>query len=108
FWDRIEVRDGSQGLLTTLQRQYMLKEEELDWAAYFEIYARRPRAVTQAARFVHLPEPVQHFLKDASSEARAGRVRLVRDMLQKHPMSRVAQALDELPATRCDDRASLS
>jgi len=107
FWDRIEVRDSQQRLLTTLQRQYMLKEEELDWAAYFEIYARRPRAVTQAARFVHLPEPVQRFLKDASSETRAHRVRLVRDMVHKHPMNRIAQALDELPATRCDDRASL-
>lgn len=107
FWDRIEVRDSQQRLLTSLQRQYMLKEEELDWAAYFEIYARRPRAVTQAARFVHLPESVQRFFKEASNKTRSSRVRLVRDLLQKHPMSRLSQVLEELPATSCDDRASL-
>lgn len=107
FWDRIEVRDSAQTLLTTLKRQYMLEEEEIDWAAHFEIYARRPRATTQAARFVHLPEAVQDFLKDVSSDGRARRVRLLRDMLQKHPMSRISEAINELPATRRDDRASL-
>lgn len=107
FWDRIEVRDSEQALITTLPRHYMLREQEIDWAAHFDIYACRPRSVTEAARFMHLPDVVQRFLKEATSEVRSRRVRLMRDLLQKHPMDRIAEALSELSVTHWDDRASL-
>lgn len=107
FWDRIEVRDGRGQLLTTLTRQYLLREQEIDWVAHFEIYARRPRAAVHAALFPYLPDSVQRFLKEAEPTLRASRVRLLRDVLKQHPMDGVAQALEALPLGRQDDRASL-
>lgn len=107
YWDRVEVLDSQQQQLATLSRHYMMKTHAIDWAAHFENYARRPRATVNAAMFRHMPEVVQDFLKHAESDARASRVRLLRDMLKNHSMQAVAQALEAIPPDGRDDRTSL-
>lgn len=107
FWDRIEVRDNNQTLITTLERIYDPKRVSIDWAAHFENYARRPRAATRAAMFKHLPGEVQQFLLEASPEDRGSRVRLMRDLLQKHSVTRVAEALAKLLPEQRTDRTAL-
>lgn len=107
YWDRVEVRDVEQALLTTLERIYDPARISIDWAAHFENYARRPRAVTNAAMFKHLPEEVRAFLSAASPDDRGSRVRWIRDLLQQHPMARVAEALGELSPEQQSDKAAL-
>lgn len=106
-WDRIEVRDETQQLMTTLRRAYPKQPTPIDWAAHFEVYARRPRAVTSAAYFVHLPESVQTFLKAPDSDERARRVRHMRELLKRHPLERVAEALKRLPLDQHRERDRL-
>jgi hypothetical protein len=107
FWDRIEVRDPQGTLLATPPRQYMLKEEAIDWAARFDIYGQRPRATIHSTFFPHLPKRVQQFLQEAEPTIRATRVRLLRDLLKMYTMEQLACALEVLPSDRLDDRASL-
>lgn len=99
--------DSQQQQLAAPPRQYMMKTHVIDWAAHFENYARRPRATVNAAMFRHMPEVVQDFLKYAEPDARASRVRLLRDALRKHSMQAIAQALEALPPDRRDDRTRL-
>lgn len=107
FWDKLEVRSLEGKLLTTLLRQYMPKERTIDWAAYFVIYAKRPRAALHARLFPHLPPQVREFLKQAGPEQLAGRVRLLRDALKNYSMDTIAKALVDLPQERWNDRAIL-
>lgn len=107
FWDRIEVRDQQGTLLAAPPRQYMLKEEEIDWAAHFEIYGRRPRSAIHSALFPYLPKSVQQFLQEAEPAVRSTRVRLLRDVLKMYTMAQVTSALEALPSDRQDDRTSL-
>jgi len=107
FWDRIEVRDGGGEVLQTLPRQYMLKEQPIDWPALFEIYSQKPRAAVNSAMFDYLPKVVRTHLKDADPQDRGSRVRMLRDLLKTYDMTQIAQALEALPADKRDNLATL-
>lgn len=102
FWDRLEVRSKEGELLTTLPRHYMLKEQPIDWLAYFEIYSRRPRAAVHSSMFRYLPEAVRTYLAEATAEhgnasERGPRVRAVRNaLLKSYSIEQVADALEAL------------
>ena len=107
YWDRIEVRNREGELLTTLPRNYMLKEQPIDWPALFEIYSRRPRAVVHSAMFRYLPEAVRAYLQEVAASDRAIRVRALRDALKAYSIDQVAEALEALPADRRANPANL-
>jgi hypothetical protein len=103
----IRIRNREGELLTTLPRNYMLKEQPIDWPALFEIYSRRPRAVVHSAMFRYLPEAVRAYLQEVAASDRAIRVRALRDALKAYSIDQVAEALEALPADRRANPANL-
>ena len=107
YWNRFEVRNLEGEILTILPQHYMLKEQPIDWAALFEVFSQRPRAVVHSAMFRHLPRAVRAYLQDVDAPDQAIGVRALRDVLKAYSMDQVAEALEALPADRRANLANL-
>lgn len=73
YWDRIEVRNREGELLTTLPRNYMLKEQPIDWPALFEITpGGRERLFTQPCFAICLKPSGRIYRKSLHRTGRLG------------------------------------
>lgn len=106
WWDRVEIFNHAQELLTTLPRHYTLKTQPIDWEGYFAIFVRKPRGAKHAVMYRFLPHPVHTYLEEGPTHEYKERLGFIHTLLQEgFSMEDIGQVLSEVSRVPAADTA---